>query len=159
MRTRLLTAGLLGVMMASLLVAVPELRGVLDRIGEMKPGWVLVAVALELASSVGFVVIFRMFFDRVPAPVARRVAWTEMASGALLPGGGAGGLAIGGWLLHLHGMPLRRIIQRSSGLFFLTSGLNVAVGALARILPLTGIASGPHELLRAGLPHLLSARA
>src|SRR3954451_16112874 len=86
-------------MMASLLVAVPELRGVLDKIGDMKPGWIAAAVALELASSVGFVVIFRMFFDSVPARLARRVAWTEMASGALLPGGGAGGLAIGGWLL------------------------------------------------------------
>src|SRR5690242_3934401 len=134
MRRRFLTAGLLAVMMASLLVAVPQLRGVLDEIGEMKPGWIAAAVALELASSVGFVVIFRMFFDRVPARVARRVAWTEMGSGALLPGGGAGGLAIGGWLLHLHGMPVRRVVQRSSGLFFLTSGINVAVVAGAGLL-------------------------
>src|SRR4051812_49627100 len=101
-------------MMASLLVAVPELRGVLDKIGEMKPGWIAAAVALELASSVGFVVIFRMFFDRVPARVARRVAWTEMGSGALLPGGGAGGLAIGGLVLPLPRQPPRPIVPRSS---------------------------------------------
>jgi len=146
-------------MMASLLVAVPELRGVLDKIGDMKPGWIAAAVALELASSVGFVVIFRMFFDSVPARLARRVAWTEMASGALLPGGGAGGLAIGGWLLRLHGMPLRRIVQRSSGLFFLTSGINVAVVAGAGLLLATGVANGPHDFLRADLPILAAAAA
>jgi uncharacterized membrane protein YbhN (UPF0104 family) len=132
---------------------------VVDKIGELDPAWIVVAVALELASSVGFVVIFRMFFDRVPARMARELAWTEMASGALLPGGGAGGLAVGGWLLHLQGMPLRRIIQRSSGLFFLTSGVNVAVVVVAGTLLLTRIAGGPHDFLRAGLPILLAAGA
>jgi uncharacterized membrane protein YbhN (UPF0104 family) len=159
LRRRLATAALLAILLASLLLAVPGLRTVLDKIGELDPAWLAVAVALEIASSASFVVIFRLFFDRVPATTARELAWTEMASGALLPGGGAGGLAVGGWLLHLNGMPLRRIIQRSSGLFFLTSGLNVAVVALAGILLLTGIVSGPHDLLRAGLPILLAVGA
>lgn len=159
LRRRLVTAALLVVLLASLLLAVPALRTVLDKIGELDPAWLAVAVALEIVSCASFVVIFRLFFDRVPATTARELAWTEMASGALLPGGGAGGLAVGGWLLHLNGMSLRRIIQRSSGLFFLTSGLNVAVVALAGILLLSGIASGPHDLLRAGLPILLAAGA
>lgn len=131
MRRRFATAGLLALLMGSLLIEVPGLHHVLDRIESMKLGWLALAVALEIASSLGFVVIFRMFFDRVPARAARRLAWTEMASGALLPGGGAGGLAIGGWLLRMQGMPLREIVQRSSGLFFLTSGVNVAVAGLA----------------------------
>ena len=82
------------------------------------------AVARELASSVSFVIVFRLFFDRVARRDARALAWTEMASGALLPGGGAGGLAIGGWLMHLTGAPTRWIVRRSSGLFFLTSAVN-----------------------------------
>jgi uncharacterized membrane protein YbhN (UPF0104 family) len=145
--------------MASLLLAVPDLRKVLDQIGDLNPAWIAVAVGLEIASSASFVVIFRLFFDSVPARTARQLAWTEMASGALLPGGGAGGLAVGGWLLHLNGMSLRRIVQRSSGLFFLTSALNVAVVASAGLLLVTGIAGGPHDLLLTGLPIVAAAGA
>ena len=103
--------------------------------------------------------IFRFFFDRVPKRSARQLAWTEMATGALLPGGGAGGLAIGGWLMHLQGMPVRRILQRSSALFFLTSAVNVAVVAAAGALLATGIANGPHDVLRTGLPILAAVAA
>lgn len=159
LRRRLATAALLAALMASLLLAVPALRTVLEKIDELDPVWLAAAVVLEVASSLGFVVIFRLFFDSVPARTARRLAWTEMASGALLPGGGAGGLAVGGWLLHLQGMPLRRVVQRSSGLFFLTSAVNVAVVALAGTLLVTGLAGGPHDLLRAGLPILIAAGA
>ena len=52
---------------------------------------------LEIASCAAYVVIFRLFFAEVPADLARRVAWTEEGSGALLPTGGLGALAIGGW--------------------------------------------------------------
>ena len=159
MRRRLATAGLLALLLGSLLVEVPGLHHVLERIESMKPGWLALAVALEIASSLGFVVIFRLFFDGVPAHVARRLAWTDMASGALLPGGGAGGLAIGGWLLHLNGMPVRQIVQRSSGLFFLTSAVNVAVVASSGLLLATGAAGGPHDVVRTWLPVALAAGA
>ena len=75
-----------------------------------------------------------------------------MGSGALLPGGGVGSLAVGGWLLHLAGMPIRQILRRSSGLFFLTSAINVIVLAAAGLVLLLGIGGGPHDVLRTGLP-------
>jgi uncharacterized membrane protein YbhN (UPF0104 family) len=151
-RRRIATAGLLAVLATSLLLAVPPLRGVLDEVIHISPGWIAAAVGLEVVSCLGFVVIFRLFFETLPARQARRVAWTEMASGALLPGGGVGGLAIGGWLMHLAGVPTKRIVQRSSGLFFLTSGVNVAVVALAGLVLLVGIVPGPHDVLRTALP-------
>ena len=67
----------------------------------------------------------------IPAPAAREMAWSQMGSGALLPGGGVGSLAVGGWLLHLAGMSTRQIVRRSSGLFFLTSAINVSCSAPA----------------------------
>lgn len=112
--------------LASLLVAVPPLRHVASQLTHVDAGWVIVAVALELGSCLGFVVIFRLFFDGVPRGAARELAWAEEASGALLPGGGVGALAIGGWFLHRSGMSTRSIIDRSSALFFLTSAVNVA---------------------------------
>jgi uncharacterized membrane protein YbhN (UPF0104 family) len=151
LRRRVTTAALLAVLAVALLVAVPGLRPVLTEIGGMSPAWVFAALALELASSLSFVVVFRLFFERLPARDARALAWTSMASGALLPVGGAGGLAISGWLMRLSGLPSRWIVQRSSGLFFLTSSVNMAVVAGAGLLLLTGSA-GPHDFPRAAVP-------
>jgi hypothetical protein len=87
-RRRFATAALLVVLMVALLVTVPSLDEVFDRFGDMQAGWVVAALVLELLSCLAFVAVFRFFFDTVAPAVARRVAWTEMASGALLPGGG-----------------------------------------------------------------------
>jgi uncharacterized membrane protein YbhN (UPF0104 family) len=119
---------------------------------------IVVGLALELASCVSFVILFRRSFDRVAARDARLLAWTNMASGALLPGGGVGGLAIGGWLIHLTGAPTHWVIKRSSGLFLLTSAVNGAAVIGAGALLLTG-APGPHDFARAGLPALLALAA
>ena len=110
----------------TLLLAVPPLRGVVHQISRMSLGWIAAALVLEIASCAAYVVIFRLFFAAVPAGLARQLAWTEEASGALLPTGGLGALAIGGWLLRQAGMSTRRIVESSSALFFLTSGMNVA---------------------------------
>jgi uncharacterized membrane protein YbhN (UPF0104 family) len=151
-RRRLVTVVLLAVCVGAVVVAVPGLRPVVRELKEINPGLVGAAVALEVASCVSFVVIFRLFFGPIPAPVAREMAWSQMGSGALLPGGGVGSLAVGGWLLHLAGMPTRQILQRSSGLFFLTSAINVAVLAGGGLVLLLGIGGGPHDVLRTGLP-------
>ena len=138
------TAALLGVIVVALALAVPALRPVVREIREMNVGWVTAAVALELASCLSFVVVFRAFFERVGAHDARALAWTSMASGVLLPGGGVGGLAIGGWLMRLAGAPTAWIVRRSSALFFFTSAVNGAAIMAAALLLVTG-AGGPHD--------------
>jgi uncharacterized membrane protein YbhN (UPF0104 family) len=159
LRRRLLTVTVLAVCVGAVVAAVPDLRPVAREIGEINPGLATVAVLLEVASCVSFVVIFRLFFAPMPAPVAREMAWSQMGSGALLPGGGVGSLAVGGWLLHLAGMPTRQILQRSSGLFFLTSAINVIVLGAGGLVLLVGIGSGPHDVLRTGLPIAVSVAA
>ncbi|MGA2928088.1 MAG: lysylphosphatidylglycerol synthase domain-containing protein [Solirubrobacteraceae bacterium] len=69
---------------------------------------VIAAIVLEFGSCAAFVVIFRLFFDDVPVGPARELAWTEQGAGALLPGGGAGALAVGGWLLQRQAILTRR---------------------------------------------------
>jgi uncharacterized membrane protein YbhN (UPF0104 family) len=156
---RLLTIAVLVAALVSLLLAVPGLHTVASEISHLSAGWLVVAAALELASCASFVVVFRHFFKAVPARPARELAWTEMGSGALLPGGGVGSLAIGGWLLHLAGMSTRKIVRNSSGLFFLTSAVNVAVLIGGGLLLASGLSAGRHDLLRAGLPILAGSVA
>jgi uncharacterized membrane protein YbhN (UPF0104 family) len=149
---RLLTVVVLAVCVGTALLAVPDLRPVLREITTMNPVLVIAAVALELASCLSFVVIFRLFFRPVPVALAREMAWSQMGSGALLPGGGVGSLAAGGWLLHLAGMSTRQILRRSSGLFFLTSGVNVIMLGVGGLFLLLGVGGGSEGLLLAGVP-------
>ena len=156
---RLLTIGALVAALVSLLLAIPGLRAVAGEIRHVGGGWLVLAGALELVSCASFVVVFRHFFAGVPARGARNLAWTEMGSGALLPGGGVGSLAVGGWLLHLAGMPTRKIVRSSSGLFFLTSAVNVGTLIGGGLLLATGLSAGRHDLLRVGLPILAGSAA
>lgn len=155
---RLATTGLLIALGVALLAAVPALHRVLQEIGHIGAGWIAVAVALELASAISFVVVFRLFFDRLDPGDARALAWTAQGSGALLPGGGAGGLAIGGWLIHLTGTPLRWVARRSGGLFFLSAGVS-GIGLIAAGVALIAGAPGPHDLSTVVLPTVLAAAA
>jgi uncharacterized membrane protein YbhN (UPF0104 family) len=159
LRRRLLTVVVLAICVGAVVLAVPDLRPVVRELEQINPALVIAAVALELASCLSFVVIFRLFFKPIPAPAAREMAWSQMGSGALLPGGGVGSLAVGGWLLHLAGMPTRQILRRSSGLFFLTSAINVIVLAAGGLVLLVGIGGGPHDVLRTGLPVAVAVAA
>jgi uncharacterized membrane protein YbhN (UPF0104 family) len=137
---------------ATLVLAVPPLRGVAREISDMSPGWIGVAVVAEIASCAAYVVIFRLFFATVPAGLARELAWTEEASGALLPTGGLGALAIGGWLLRQAGMSTRRIVESSSALFFLTSAVNVAALVGAGAMLASGAFGGRDTFVLAAVP-------
>jgi uncharacterized membrane protein YbhN (UPF0104 family) len=156
-RRRLLVAVILATATVTLVLAVPPLRGAARQIDAMDPDWVLVAVVLEIASCVGYVVVFRWFFDQVSPGPARELAWTEEASGALLPTGGVGALAIGGWLLRQAGMSTRQIIERSSALFFFTSAANVAALVGGGAMLATGAMGGTDTVVLAGVPILIGA--
>jgi uncharacterized membrane protein YbhN (UPF0104 family) len=154
-RTRVLTMVALVAVTVSLVVALPALNGVARELAHVGPLWLALAGALELASCASFVVVFRYFFAAVPAPAARELAWTEMGSGALLPGGGVGSLAVGGWLLHLAGTPTREIVRNSSSLFFFTSAVNVVALIAGGSLLASGLSSGNDELVLAAAPIVL----
>jgi uncharacterized membrane protein YbhN (UPF0104 family) len=151
---RLATLSLLVVLGITLLAAAPGLQNVGHKIRRINPSWIVLAVALEVASELGFVGMFRLFFERVPAREARRLAWTELASGALLPGGGAGGLAIGGWLMHVAGAPTAWIVRRSEGVFFLSAAVSAAAMVGAGVALIVG-APGPHDFGRAVVPTIV----
>jgi uncharacterized membrane protein YbhN (UPF0104 family) len=146
----------LGVLLA-VVFAVPSLANVRHELNAIAPRWIAAGVALEVASCVSFVVVFRAFFDQLPPSLARRIAWIEMGSGALLPGGGVTSYALGGLLLHQAGMSRRRIAVRSGGVFWLTSAVNALALALGAALLLTHTGHGPDDFARALLPLLVAA--
>lgn len=155
---QLATFAVLGVLLIALVVSLSGLGGVLQTVREISVWWVVAALALELASEISFVAVFRLFFDRLSPREGRRLAWTHLGAGVLLPGGGVGGLAIGGWLVHLAGAPTTWIIRRSGGLFAITSAASGATLISSGILLIAGV-PGPHDFGRVMLPTMLAAAA
>jgi len=155
LRRGIVSLVILVILVGALLLAVPGLEDVVDRLQRVGPGWIALAVVLEVASCAGYVVAFRMVFYRVPALLAIRVALSEMAFGAVVPAGGAGGIALGAWVAKAKGGSLRRFMERSAVLFLLTSAVNVATLALAGLLVGAGLLHAPHRIVLGLVPGLV----
>jgi hypothetical protein len=54
-------------------------------------------------------------------------------------------------MMHNAGMQSGQDVRRASGLFFLASAVSVAAMGIGAALLLSGLADGPHDLVRAGL--------
>jgi uncharacterized membrane protein YbhN (UPF0104 family) len=158
--TRRLRSGIAWtVALAALLIAIgmaiPDLRGVLDRAVDASVWWLVLALALELASCLGYVATVRLVLNRGPAREVRRLAWAEMAFGAVVPIGGAGGLAVGAWAMRAWGISWSRIANRSAVIFLLTSGINAAVLGIAGLGVWLGVGSAKSGVVYGLLPALV----
>ncbi|MGA8216942.1 MAG: TIGR00374 family protein, partial [Solirubrobacterales bacterium] len=90
----------LGLLVAVFLFA-PGLGEVRDLLVRASPGWLVLATALEGLSFASYLVMFGPIFC---TGLTRRRSWqiagSELAMGSLVPASGAGGLALGAWVLH-----------------------------------------------------------
>jgi uncharacterized membrane protein YbhN (UPF0104 family) len=152
----LISLVILVALVASLLLAVPGLHGVADEVADMQLSWVLVAVALEILSCIGYVIAFLQVFDRAPLRFGARVALSELAFGAAVSLGGAGSIAVGAWLLVERGGNPARVAQRSAVLFLLTSAINVVTLLLAGLGLWIGVLPGPSNPLLSLVPAAVS---
>jgi uncharacterized membrane protein YbhN (UPF0104 family) len=146
----------------ALLVAVfllaPGLGEVRDLLVRADPGWLLLAVALEGLSFASYLLMFGPIFC---TGLTRRRSWqiggAELAMGSLVPASGAGGLALGAWVLHRGGMGGQRIARRSVAFFLVKSGVNfLAVAVLGAALAV-GLLGPDLSLWLTALPAALAA--
>jgi uncharacterized membrane protein YbhN (UPF0104 family) len=148
LRNGLISLVILIALVVGLLLAVPGLRGVANKVADMPAGLVVAAVALEVVSCLGYVLAFLQVFDQAPIRFGARVALSELAFGAAVSLGGAGSVAVGAWLLVERGARPSRVAERSAVLFLLTSAVNVVT------LAVTGLALWLHVLPGVGNPLL-----
>ena len=125
----------------------PGLGEVRSRLSEAKPGWLALAVAFEALSGLSYVLMFRpIFCERMSWRTSFEISWSELGMGSLVPASGAGGLALGAWILRQGGMPAERIARRSVAFFLIKSSVNFAAVAVIGTLMAIGI-FGPHRSL------------
>jgi uncharacterized membrane protein YbhN (UPF0104 family) len=125
-------------------LAIPDLRGVIKRATGANLLWIALGVGLEIVSCLGYVAVVRLVLYRGPRKQVRELAWAEMAFGAVVPAGGAGGLAVGAWAMRAWGVSWNRIANRSVVIFLLTSAVNAIVLVLAGLGVTIGI--GKHHV-------------
>lgn len=137
---------ILALVVAAVVVAVvllPGLDSIRDRFAAAQPGWLIVGAMLQLGSCFGYVLAFRGVFCRhMSWRTSSEIGLSELAANSLVSAGGAGGLALGAWILRRGGMPGERIARRTVAFFLVTSAANVGAVIIAGIGLATGVLRG-----------------
>jgi uncharacterized protein (TIRG00374 family) len=125
-RRQLILLAVIALVIIALITLVPGLASLRSRLADGDPGWLALGAALKVLSGMSFVAVFRsVFCARMPWRTSAQIGFAELGANAVIPVGGAGGLALGAWALSRGGMDGERIAHRSVAFFFLTSLPNV----------------------------------
>jgi uncharacterized protein (TIRG00374 family) len=139
--------------LAAAIVLLPGLDSLRDRFNGAEPGWLALAAGLEVASCASYVLVFRgVFCDRMSWRTSIEIGLAELAANSLFSVGGAGGLALGAWILRRGGLPRSYIAHRTVAFFLITSCANVAFLAIGGIGLATRILHGEPDFALGILP-------
>jgi uncharacterized membrane protein YbhN (UPF0104 family) len=153
LRRGLLIVGAIVVGVAALIVLVPGLGSLRDRLAGAQPAWIAVAAALQLGSCAGYVLVFRgVFCQRMSWRTSTEIGLSELAANSLLSVGGAGGLALGAWILRRGGLTAAFIARRTVAFFLLTSLANVGFLVLGGLGLATGLLGDSPSFLLGLIP-------
>ena len=160
MRRRALQAIAALAVLGAIVVLAPGLGEVRDRLAGARPEWLALATLLEGASFASYLVMFGPIFC---TGLSWRRSWqiggAELAMGSLVPASGAGGLALGAWILHRGGMDGERIARRSVAFFLIKSGVNfLAVAVIGTVMAL-GLVGPELSLWLTAVPAAVAALA
>jgi uncharacterized membrane protein YbhN (UPF0104 family) len=154
----LLAAVVLAVVAA--LALVPGLASLREKFMGAQPGWLALAVILQLGSCAAYVLVFRGVFCRQMSwRTSTEIGLSELAANSVFSIGGAGGLALGAWILRRGGLPADFIARRTVAFFLLTSLANVTFLGLGGVALATGLLSGSPGLLLGVIPAVAAALA
>lgn len=143
-------------LVVALLLAVPGLSSVADRISDANLAWVTVGVGLELLSCLGYVLLFELVFQ-TDRRFSTRLSFAELAVNSVVSVSGAGGIALGAWVLRTKGVAVEKIARRSIVMFLVTSAVNVGAVVLIGVPMWLGVLSGSTNPLLTLLPAALAA--
>jgi uncharacterized protein (TIRG00374 family) len=135
------------------LLLAPGLGGLRALLSDARPGWLALAVAFEALSCASYVLMFRpVFCQNMPWRTSWEIGLAELGAGSIVPASGAGGLALGAWILREGGMPAERIASRSVAFFLIKSSVNfVAVAVIGTVMAL-GLAGPELSLWLTAVP-------
>jgi uncharacterized protein (TIRG00374 family) len=144
----------------AVITLLPGLASLRERFARGDPAWLALGVVLKVLSGLCYVAVFRSVFCRQMSwRLSTEIGLAELGANAVVPTGGAGGLALGAWALHRSGMSGERIARRSVAFFFLTSLPNVLGVIIIGLGLALGIFEGHASLLLTLVPAIVAAGA
>ena len=153
LRRSLLVLAAIVLVVVAAIVLVPGLGSLRDRFMGAQPGWLALAAVLQLGSCASYVLVFRaVFCRRMSWRTSSEIGLSELAANSVFSIGGAGGLALGAWILRRGGLPAAFIAHRTVAFFLLTSLANVGFLALGGVALATGVLHGSPGLLLGLIP-------
>jgi uncharacterized membrane protein YbhN (UPF0104 family) len=144
----------------AVITLVPGLASLRDRLARVSAPWLAVGIALKVLSGLSYVAVFRsVFCARMSWRLSAQIGLSELGANAVLPTGGAGGLALGAWALYRSGMSAARIARRSVAFFLLTSVPNVLGVLVLGVGLAAGLFDGRATLALTLVPAVIAAGA
>ena len=105
----------------ALIVVLPGLAALRTSFAGAQAGWIALAAVAEVGSCLSYVLVFRtVFCRRMSWRTGAEIGLGEEAANSLLSVGGAGGLALGAWVLRRQGMPGKQIGRLTVAFFLIT---------------------------------------
>ena len=158
-RSLLVLGGIVLVVVAAI-VLVPGLGSLRDRFAGAQPGWLVLAAFLQLGSCASYVLVFRaVFCRRMSWRTSTEIGLSELAANSIFSIGGAGGLALGAWILRRGGLATAFIARRTVAFFLLTSLANVGFLILGSLALASGLLNGSPGFVLAVVPAVVGALA
>jgi uncharacterized protein (TIRG00374 family) len=160
LRRSLLILGAIVAAVVAILLLVPDLASLRNRFAGAQPAWLAFAGLLQVLSCASYVLVFRaVFCQRMSWRTSTEIGLSELAANSLFSVGGAGGLALGAWILRRGGMDGGHIARRTVAFFLLTSLVNVSLLVLGGLALATGVLSGSPTLLLGLIPAIVGLLA
>jgi uncharacterized protein (TIRG00374 family) len=153
------------ILLALVIVLVAVVVGMLPGLGSLRESfagarleWLVLAAGLQLGSCLSYVLAFRgVFCTRMRWLTSYEIGTAELAANSLLSVGGAGGLALGAWILRRGGVPASQIARRTVAFFLITSCANVVALIVAGIGLGTGVLHGAPSAAYGFIPAAVGA--
>lgn len=153
---------LLAVILAAvaIITLVPGLASLRDRFAHASWQWLALGAVLKVLSGLCYVAVFRaVFCTQMSWRLSAEIGMAELGANAVIPTGGAGGLALGVWALRRTGMSTDQIARRSVAFFFLTSVPNVLGVIVLGIGLALGVFEGSASLPLTLIPAVIATLA
>lgn len=148
------------VVLAAVVLLAPGLGEIRSELRDADPGWLGLAAVLEGLSFGSYIVMFApIFCGQIGWRRSWQIGGSELAMGSLVPASGAGGLALGAWVLHSGGMDTERIARRSVAFFLIKSSVNFVAVAVVGTLLFIGVVGPELSPLLTALPAAMAILA
>jgi uncharacterized protein (TIRG00374 family) len=160
LRRSLLAIAAIVLVVIALITLVPGLASLRERFAGAEPGWLAFAALLQVLSCASYVLAFRaVFCRRMSWRTSTEIGLSELAANSLFSVGGAGGLALGAWILRRGGMETGHIARRTVAFFLLTSLVNVTFLIVGGLALASGLLSGSPSFLLGLVPAFVGLAA